>query len=906
MPATPFIIDQALPDGTTVQIRKVRADDGPRLLAMWERTSEESRRLRFHGNFRLDETNVQQFVDLDPAVHQALAATLGRGDDEAFIGVARWVRDDERPDEAEFAVLVEDDHQGRGLGTTLVRHLAVTAHEAGISVLSGDVLAENTAMLRVIRQLGFDHQDRSDHAVVRSDLGIDLSEEFLAVGDRADSRAARAALSRFLMPHSVALVGASRTSTTLGGMLISHLLSAKFTGRVHLVNPAARRIGLRPVAASLSDLSMVPELVVIAVPAEAVNAVVEEAGSLGCKAVAVISAGFAEAGPQGEARQQELLDLVHAHGLRLIGPNCMGLLNTDPAVSLNASLAPTMPPEGPFAVASQSGAMGMAIIDMAMRRRIGLSSFVSMGNRADISANDLLHYWELDDRTQAILLYLESFGDPRKFARIARRVSRQRPIVVVKAGRTPAGARATVLPDGEAPAGDIEVDALFAQTGVIRTATIPEMFDVAMVLDRIPWVHGRRVGIVSNAGGPGVLAADACEAHGLDVVDLSPETCTRLSATLPGHHHVTNPLDLVVSTTDEQFAAALDVLGNSGDVDILLAIHVPILPPDTEDGPNAIISARSRVAGDVPIIAITMEDDASPSGLLDAGIPTFSFPEAAARALGRVVRHAQWRHRPLGELITPDDLDPAAARTIVEQAIENMGPVHHPAGRTAWLSWEQAGEVLDAYGVHRARSIVVWGRDQAAAAQRHLDAPVAVKLLDPVLRQTTTGGVELGRRSPRAAAAAIQTLRDRFPADPDGPRQRFLVQEMASGVEMMVGVRHHPSFGPVVVTGAGGHHMELVGDLTARITPLTDRDTDEMIDALRMKPLLDGYRGAPPGDVDALRDLLARVSAMVDDLPEIIEVDFNPVFVQESGLLVADVRIRVQKMAPRPTLASSA
>jgi acyl-CoA synthetase (NDP forming)/RimJ/RimL family protein N-acetyltransferase len=894
---TPAPIDQALPDGTTVQIRPLRPDDGERLLAMWARTSERSRHLRFHGSFRLDESTVSQFVDFDRSNQQALAATLGRGDDEVLIGVARWVRDDERPDEAEFAVLVEDAHQGRGLGTALVRHLAVTAHDAGINVLSGDVLAENTAMLRVIRHLGFDHKDRSDHAVVRSDLGLELGEEFLAVGDVADSRAARAALARFLMPRSVALVGASRSSTTVGGQLIDNILSAKFSGKVHLVNPEARRIGLRSVAPSLSALSEVPELVVVAVPADAVSAVVDEAGSLGCRAVCVISAGFAEAGPDGEDRQDELLATAHAHGLRLIGPNCMGLLTTDPAVSLNASLSPTMPVEGSFAVASQSGAMGMAIIDMAVSRQLGLSSFVSLGNRVDISANDLLQYWELDDRTTAILLYLESFGDPRRFARIARRVSRQRPIVVVKAGRSTSGARAAVLPEDEPHAGDIEVDALFAQTGVIRTTSIPEMFDVAMLLDRVDSVRGNRVGIVSNAGGPGVLAADACEAHGLDVVPLSDTTIAALGEALPDHHHVTNPLDLIVGTSLEQFCDAIEIVGASGDVDALLAIHAPMDQADPEETATAIINARETVEPGLPVIAITMDGRTPPTLFAEAGVPAFSFPEAAASALGRLARHAEWQRRPLGEPVIPEDVDPRPARRVVDEVVASLSRMEHPAGRSAWLTWEQTTTVLDAYGVPQAPGIVVHGRDEAARAQRQLDAPVAVKLLDPVLRKTTTGGVELGRRSPRAAAAAVQTLRERFPANlRRGERQRFLVQRMATGIEMAVGVRHHPSFGPVVVTGVGGPHNELIGDLTARITPLTDRDTDEMLAALRMRPLLEGYRGAPPGDVDALKDLLARVSAMVEDLPEISELSLDPVFVMATGegLEVADVRIRVR------------
>lgn len=899
MPSTPHTLEQALPDGTTVHVRPLRPDDDQRLLDLWDRTSQRSRRLRFHGAFRLDEESVQQFVDYDPTQQYALVATKGRGEGEAIIGVARWVRDATTPSEAEFAILVADDHQGRGLGTVLVRQLAVTAHEAGIDTLSGDVLAENKAMLRVIRKLGLAHADHSEQAVVRSDLGLDLGEEFLAVGDRADARASRAATSRFLRPRSVAIVGASRSPTTVGGLLVDNVLSARFTGRVHLVNPTARRILQRTVHASLSDLPEVPELVVVAVPADAVNDVVDEAGALGCRAVCVISSGFAEAGTRGRTRQRDLMERAHAHGLRLVGPNSMGLVNTDPGVGLDASLAETTPASGGHAIAAQSGALGMAMLRAADRRGLGVSSFVSLGNAADLSANDLLQSWELDDRTSAVLMHLESFGDPRRFARIARRVSRSRPVVVVKAGTSVKAAQASAVPEARSQVGTAEVDALFAQTGVIRTTNIPELFDVAELLPLVDRLQGCRVGIVGNAGGPAVVAADACETHGLEVVDLSDDTRAKLESALPDHYHVGNPMDLVVGADPEHFSRALSIVACSGDVDVVMAIHAQ-LHTDPAASANAITTARQDVDGDVPIIAISM-DDTQVEGLLGrAGVTTFAFPEAAARALGHIGAHAQWRRRPLGEPRVFDDIDVAAGRTVVDAVLAELRPVTHPAGRAEWLSWGQVQRLLAAYGVDQPRSVVVNGRDGAARAQRTLDAPVAVKVLDPVLRRTTTGGVELGRRSPRAAAAAVTSLRKRFPEATNRVDQRFLVQEMVAGVEMVVGVDHHPSFGPVLVTGAGGPNLELIRDLTARITPLTDRDATEMIDSLRMRPLLDGYRGGPPGDMAAVRDLLGRVSAMVEDLPEIIELDFNPVFVQPDGLLVADAHVRVQAL-PRPT-----
>lgn len=899
MPRPSTTVDLALPDGTTVHIRRLRPDDGPRLLDMWSRTSERSRRLRFHGHFALTGENVGQFVDYDQARQFALAATTGRGDHERIVGVARWVRDDRDGNEAEFAILVQDDQQGRGLGTLLIRQLAISAAEAGIDTLSGDVLSENLAMLRVIRHLGLAHDDNTDHAVVRSDLGLDLGQEFLAVGDRADARASRAAMRRFLQPRSVALVGASATVDSVGGQLVAHLLAGRYTGRVHMVNPRATRILGRRAVGALSDLTTPPDLVVVAVPAEAVNDVVDEAGRMGCRAVCVISAGFADAGLVGHARQQELLEIAGSHGLRLVGPNALGLINTDPGVSLNVSLAPRAPSAGSHAIAAQGGAIGMAMLDQASARQVGISSFVSLGNGGEISANDLLQYWELDDRTDAVMLHLESFGDPRRFARIARRVSRSRPIVAVKAASTASGARASAVHNAASQVGETELDALFAQTGMIRTNSMPELFDVVSLLGHRGRVAAGRVGIVANAGGPGVVTADVCEHHGLDVSSLQATTLDALRNAVPNHTHVGNPLDLVVGSTADDFERALRVLADSDEVDVVVAVHAP-LQRDGAAMAAAISNVHQACADHTPIVGVTMGDEGVRARLEATGVPTFSFPDAAARALGRVRAYGRWCAQPLGHPVRFDDIDRAAARTLLERAVAALEPGSHPAGATGWLDHVQTSQLLAAYGVSQPWSRLVREADEAARAQRHLDAPVAVKLIDPVLRRTTTGGVEVGRRSSRAAAAAVEQLRRRFPEATARSDSEFLVQEMVQGVEMVVTVRHHPSFGPVLATGAGGPNMELIRDLTTRITPLTDRDADEMIDSLRMRPLLEGYRGSQIADVPALKALLGRVSAMVEDLPEILELDFNPVFVLPEGVVVADARVRVHQ-ARRPT-----
>ncbi len=916
--------DHALPDGTTIRIRRLTPDDAPLLLAMWDRTSARSRQLRFHGPFDLNERNVGVFTDPDPDWQLALAAITGRDDDTRLVGVSRYVIDRDRPDEAEFAALIEDAHQGRGIGSALVRHVAEAAHDAGVRILSGDVLAENASMLRVIQDLGLEHTDRVDHSVVRSDLRLDLSEDFLQVVDQRTRTAARSALTRFLRPASVAVVGASRDPDAVGGQVVHHLVTGGYTGTVLPVNPAADTIHGLPAYSGLDALPQVPDLVVVAVPATEVNDIVDRAGDVGVRAVCILSAGFADAGEEGWRRQAELMRRARSHGLRIVGPNCMGVMNLDPAVALNATVSARMPPHGRTAFLSQSGVLGTTILDMAAVRGLGISTFASVGNKADISGNDLLQYWEEDHDTDQMLLYLESFGNPRTFSRIARRVGRRKPIVVVKAARTRSGARASTRLTVERSGDDDAVEALFSQTGVIRTDTLAELFDVAGLLATQPLPAGSRVGIVVNAGGPGILAADALEANDLEVAALSTRTRQRLVPHV-GPDHVGNPVDVRPGGTVADFEEAVRILGTSTEVDAIVAIMVPLANHRADDLARAVVRARGDINERLPLVAVTMTPDGQvPSVLSDAGIPAHPFPESAATALGRVADHARWRRRPLGTVLAPDGIHAGAARQLVRAALAaTPGLDHaHPAARSAWLDPVDAHAVLDHYGVPRARSRFVTTPEAAADAFRDLGGPVAVKVVDGKPLDTLLDTVEVGRRSHRAAAAAARDLIARreqgfapdepawftYPTAPmqttdhpdrlgPGPGCRLLVQEMLAGTEMAVDVRHDTVFGPVVAAGLGGPLADLIGDRTTRVTPLTDRDIDEMLADLRMRPLLEGWRGSPAADMSSLHDLLARINALVEDLPEVTELRMNPVFVGPDGAHVADVRIRVAPLA---------
>jgi acetyl coenzyme A synthetase (ADP forming)-like protein len=892
--------DHVLADGTTVHLREVRPEDAGLMLAMWARTSAESRRARFMGPFTLDASNVGRFVDLDPIRQFAVAAVRGRGDTERMIGIARYELDEDEPGRAEFAALVEDAEQGRGIGLALVREIALRAGEAGITRLSGDILASNTRMLNLVRQLGLEYEAGHDGGVVRSDLETRLTERFLAVIDDEERAAASAAISRFLRPESIAVVGASRNRLAIGGLVFDNALRGGFQGAVYPVNPNASAVQGVATYPTLADCPTVPDLVMVCVPAPLVNDVVEEAGRLGVKATCVISAGFAEVAG-GAPLQEELLARARSHGMRLVGPNCMGLMNGRPEVRMNTTFSTTFPRPGRVSMSSQSGALGLAVLEHVERLGLGISTFVSVGNKADLSGNDLLLYWEEDEDTDVILMYLESFGNPRKFSRIARRISRTKPIVAVKSGRTGAGERAASSHTAAISAGDTAVGALFGQAGVIRTDTLEELFDVATMLSSQGLPRGRKVAVLTNAGGPGILAADALESNGLEVPALSDRTVTQLAEFLPAEAGMSNPVDMIASASPDAYRRAMSVLGNADEVDALFVIFIPTGTTSSDDVARALVAAKAELPPDVPVVSVFMSAQGMPAALEGAGIPSFAFPEAAARALGRVSDYARWRRRPLGEIVEPDGIDRDAARKVVDAVLkDSTSPTAaevragHDAGR--WCSTEEATAILDAYGITSARSGFVSSADEGAALQREWGVPVAVKVA-AAIHKADVGGLALDLNSGTAVTEAIESIeRSLHQHDLAEHAGRYLVQEMIDGgIEMVVGVTHDPSFGPIIVTGMGGTLVELLRDVAVRITPVTDEDVAEMLEELRMAPLLRGYRGSAPADVPALTDLIHRVNAMVEDLPEVAELDLNPVFVRPDGqgVVAVDVRLRL-------------
>ncbi|MBA3349680.1 MAG: GNAT family N-acetyltransferase, partial [Actinobacteria bacterium] len=577
--------DVVLRDGSTVHIRPVRRGDEPAVRSFLEGLSRRSRALRFWSGAANLERAAAWEVDVDYHDRYGLVATTGS--EERVVGEAMYRRIG--GDRAEAAFAVADAHQRRGLGTLLLAQLAEAAEQNGIAVLEADVLAENHRMIEVFRRSGFPMRLRAEPGEVKVEVVTSLSPEGIKRFEHLEQLASVAALESFFKPRTVAVVGASRSRGTIGGEVFHNILATGFNGPVYPINPNAAHVQSVTAYGSVNDVPGPVDLAVIAVPASGVTVVARECAAKGVKALVVISAGFSETGEAGIERQRELLEICRAAGMRMIGPNCMGILNADPSVSLNATFAPMFPPHGRVGFLSQSGALGLAVIDHARDLGLGISTFASVGNKADISGNDLIQYWESDEGTDLILLYLESFGNPRKFSRTARRAGRSKPIVAVKSGRSPAGARATSSHTGAlVAASDITVDALFRQAGVVRTETLEEMFDVASLLANQPHPAGNRVAIVTNAGGPGILCADACDAGGLEVVELSEETRTKLSTFLPPEASLTNPVDMIASATGDDYRRAIEVVASDPSIHAIIVIFIPPLVTLAADVARAI------------------------------------------------------------------------------------------------------------------------------------------------------------------------------------------------------------------------------------------------------------------------------------------------------------------------------
>jgi acetyl coenzyme A synthetase (ADP forming)-like protein len=695
-------------------------------------------------------------------------------------------------------------------------------------------------------------------------------------------------LSAFFEPRAVAVIGASRERDKIGTEILHNLLMTNFAGTIIPIHPAATEILGVKAYPRVIDAPMPIDLAIVVVPARHVDAIVDDCIAKGVGAICIISAGFGECSDEGRQQEKAIVARARKAGCRVMGPNCMGLLNTDPNVSLNATFSPFYPPAGTISMSTQSGALGLAILDYARKLNIGIASFASIGNKADVSGNDLLEYWEADPRTSVILLYLESFGNPAKFSRIARRISRHKPLVALKSGRSAVGARAAASHTGALAASDAFVDALFHQSGVIRTDTVTELFDVGMLLARQPLPGGRRIAILTNAGGPGILAADACQAHGLEVAEVSAAAKRALRAMLPAPASVNNPIDMLASASAQHYEDALRVLLSDPGVDSVLAIFIPPLVTNADDVAAAIARAADHDSSK-PITGVFMRTAAAPLAL--NRIPCFSFPEPAAIAMARVAAYAEWRRQSPGVVATFSDMQPSLARLVVGRVLERGG---------GWLTPVEANALLSSVGIAVPRSTMVASIDEAVVAAERLGYPVAIKGIGPLLlHKTEFKAVRLNlasRSEVRIAASQLtRALGDKI--------EGLLVQRMVTGgAEMMLGAINDATFGHAVVCGSGGVLIDLLADSSCRLYPVTDQDAGEMVSSLKGVRLLRGFRGGTPADEIAFRDAILRISALVGICPEIQELDVNPLAVLPEGVSALDVRVRVSENKKPGTL----
>ncbi|MER5337270.1 GNAT family N-acetyltransferase [Micromonospora sp. NPDC002717] len=837
-------VDVLLSDGTTVQLRPIRPSDGPGIVAMHSRFSERTRYLRYFSPYpRIPERDLHRFVNVDHRDREAFVVLAG----DRIVAVGRYERLGPDAPEAEVAFVVEDAYQGRGIGSVLLEHLADAAGRTGIANFVAEVLPANGAMLRVFADFGYQLQRQFADGVVHLTFPIAPTDATLEVQRGREHRTEARSIARLLAPRGVAVYGASATGQGVGAAVLGHLRDGGYTGPVVPVHPSAATVAGLPAYPSAADAGVPVDLAVVAVPPETAREAVDDAAAAGAHALVVISAGFAEAGPDGAAAQRALVRAAHTAGMRVVGPNCLGVANTDPTVRLNATLAPRLPVPGRVGIFSQSGAFGVALLAEADRRGLGLSSFVSAGNRADVSGNDLLQYWQDDPGTDVIMLYLETFGNPRKFARLARRIGRDKPVVALASPARPPGVGDSVGPD------EVAVGALFAHSGVIRVDTVAELLDVGVLLANQPLPAGPRVGVVGNSSALTGLAATACAAQGLTVARGYPR-------------------DVGPRAGAAEFAAALaDTAADEG-VDALVVVFAPPLPgqlTDTEADFTAALPAA--LAAGKPTVATFLV------GRAPAGVPAYPSVEEAVRALARVATYADWLRRPAGLLPELPRVDRAAVHAALRpEALDPVG-------------------LLAAYGIDVVESAPVRSAGEAVDAAIRLGFPVALKAAAPGLRhRLDLGAVRLDLPDAATVHRAYAEMSAVFGAE-------VLVQPMVPpGVACVVELVEDPAFGPVVGFGLGGVATELLGDRAWRAVPLTDLDAAELVDEPRAAPLLRGHRGAAPVDRAALADLLLRVGRLADEQPRVRALTLNPVLARPDGISVLHATVRIGSAVARP------
>jgi acyl-CoA synthetase (NDP forming)/GNAT superfamily N-acetyltransferase len=875
-----------LTDGTTTEIRPAGPGDLAGVQAMHEAMSPDTSYLRFFSYSKLSAEEEAQRVCRPPGPgHQSLLALC----DGEIAGVASYEIGDDGQ-RAEVAFAVADRMHGRGLGTLLLEHLVSDAIGRGVTTFTASVLLENAEMQSVFADAGLSVQRHLEHGVLEFTCALPRNDAdphwdlYLDAAAARERRADVASLRHVFQPDSVAVVGASRRMGTPGRAILHNIVTGGYSGRVYAVNPHAQHMEAVPCLASVSDLPEPVDLAVVAVPPAVVSTVADECGRRGVQAIVAITAGL------DNAQDADLLAICRRYGMRLVGPNCFGI--AVPGIGLNATFAARHPAPGRAGLVMQSGGLGFALADRLSRLGVGVSSFASVGNKLDVSSNDLLMWWEQDQATSLAVLYIESFGNPRKFARTARRVGRTLPVLTVHAGQSAAGQRAAASHTAAAVTPLVTREALFRQAGVITTKDLGELVDVAALLASQTAPAGPNVAIVSNVGGAGVLAADACGQYGLTVHRLTGETRRRLHSLIPPSGSVTNPVDTTATVSEDGFRKVLEMVAADDGVDAVLALALPTAA--TGD-----LAAAIRAASvPVPLAAVLLDQPEAVQLLARTGaeagpedqIPAYAYPEAAARALGRAATYGRWRARPAGRVRDFDDVKTAEARALIRDYLRR-----HPKG--GWLPPSAVTDLLDRYQIRLVSLKPVTSADDAVQAAAAINGPVVLKAdVRGVIHKSDAGAVHLDLRSETEVRRAYRMLDAKF----GGRLRQVLIQPMITGgTEVIAGVAQEPMFGPLVVFGQVGVNTDVLADRAARLAPLTDVDADELVRSIRSAPLLLGFPGRPPADLAALQELLLRISRLADDLPELAELDLNPVIARPDGLAAVDARIRLAPAEPR-------
>ncbi len=867
--------DVVLRDGGTCHLRPIRSDDAAGLIAFHSRLSATTVYYRFFAPYpRLSDRDVERFTHVDYRDRAALVATIG----DAIIGVVRYDRVADA--EAEVAFVIEDEHQGRGLGTIFLEHIAQAARERGIRRFVAEVLPENARMLEVFEHAGYTAETSRDEGFIALSFDITPTVSSLAVTHAREQRAEANSVARLVRPRSVAVVGASRDPKSIGYAVARHVVDGGFTGRVVAVNPnAGSEVAGVPCYPTIQAAPGPIDLAIVATPAEAVADIVQDAAAAGVLSLVVVSSGFGESGQEGWAAQQALMRTARASGLRVLGPNALGFINTDDDVHLNASLSPHVPQRGPIGFFAQSGAPGAALLEAASKRDLGISTFVSAGNRADISGNDLLQYWEDDEATQLVMLYLESIGNPRKFSRIARRLGVRKPIVAVKTGRSTQGA-----PLGHAVrTSGLQADAfeqMFTQSGVIRTETVSEMYDVAQLLVTQPLPKGNRVLAMSNSDAMTLMAADAVSSAGLQWVDP--------------------PIVFGPHSTSEEFERALAAAADDPAVDAILTMYVPGLHQTGAGAAAAILRVAARANTTIVGVMFAVEgthrllDDLATGRHQVGSVPTYPAVEDAVRALAAVHRYEVWRRHASDTPVVPVGIDVESARAQVSGWL-----VAGVEERT--LTDAEATTLLAHYGVTLWPHRTARNADEAAQAARELGYPVVLKTVDTYLRlRSDLGGVffdiaDEGELRHQFAARLADLKRLDY--------DRLVVQRQADpGVSVVIETTEDPLFGPVVTFGLSGVAYDVMGDHAYAVPPLTAHDVQQLLDRPRAAGLLRQTRSGHAVDRALLGDLVARVARLADDVPEVAHLVLRPVVAAESGLAVLGAAVTLRHPRSRTDL----